>query len=111
MHFKDKIIPLSVDDIAYFYTSNEKVAAFTHKGERYVIDRTLEVLQSTLPEDEFFRANRQFIVSRRAVKDIAVWFGSRLSLNLTIDPPEKIIISKARVPEFKQWLMDINTGE
>ena len=111
VHFKDKIIPLSVDDIAYFYTSNEKVAAFTHKGERYVIDRTLEVLQSTLPEDEFFRANRQFIVSRRAVKDIAVWFGSRLSLNLTIDPPEKIIISKARVPEFKQWLMDINTGE
>ena len=107
VHYKDKIIPLSIDDIAFFYTSNEKVSAFTHSGEKYIVDRTLETLQSLLPADEFFRANRQFIVSRKSVKDIAVWFGSRLSLNLTIEAPEKIIISKARVPEFKQWLMAI----
>ncbi len=109
VHYKDKIIPLSIDDIAFFYTSNEKVAAYTFSGEHYVVDRTLETLQSTLPEDEFFRANRQFIVARKAVKDIAIWFGSRLSLNLTLETPEKIIIPKARVPEFKQWLMDVNS--
>ena len=68
-----------------------------------MVDRTLEMLQSQLPEDEFFRANRQFIISRKAVKDITVWFGSRLSLNLTVETPERIIISKTRVPEFKQW--------
>lgn len=107
VHYKDKIIPLSINDIAFFYTSNEKVAAFTYAGEKYVVDRTLEVLQSTLPAEEFFRANRQYIVARKAVKDIAVWFGSRLSLNLSLETPEKIIISKARVPEFKQWLMAI----
>ena len=72
-----------------------------------IIDRTLESLQSTLPEVEFFRANRQFIVARKAVKDITVWFGSRLSLNLSVQLPEKIIISKARVPEFKHWLMSV----
>ncbi len=108
VHYKDRIIPLGINDIAYFYTSNEKVTATTHKGERYVIDRTLEMLQATLPEEMFFRANRQFIVSRQAVKDIAIWFGSRLSLNLKIETPEKIIISKARVPEFKQWLMTVH---
>lgn len=108
VHYKDKIIPLSINDIAFFYTSNEKVSAFTYKGDKYVIDRTLEVLQSTLPENDFFRANRQYIIARQAVKDIAVWFGSRLSLNLSLETPEKIIISKARVPEFKQWLMAIH---
>lgn len=107
VHYKDKIIPLSIDDIAFFYTSNEKVSAYTHSGERYNIDRTLEMLQAGLPTSDFFRANRQYIVARRAVKDIAVWFGSRLALNLTLSTPEKIIISKARVPEFKQWLMSI----
>ena len=107
VHYKDKIIPLSIDDVAFFYTSNEKVGAHTFTGEHYIIDRTLETLQSTLPEDEFFRANRQFIVARKAVKDIAIWFGSRLSLNLTLPTPEKIIISKARVPEFKQWLTSV----
>lgn len=105
IHYKDKIIPLSIDDIAFFYTANDKVSAYTYDGGCYQIDRTLEMLQAALPEDEFFRANRQFIIARRAVKDIAVWFGSRLSLNLTVALPEKIIISKARVPEFKQWLM------
>lgn len=107
VHYKDKIIPLSIDDIAFFYTSNEKVSAYIYSGERYIIDRTLETLQAGLPTNDFFRANRQYIVARRAVKDIAVWFGSRLALNLTLETPERIIISKARVPEFKQWLMAI----
>ena len=105
VHYKDKIIPLSVSDVAYFYTFNEKVTATTHSGEKYQVDRTLETLQSSLPASDFFRANRQFIVARSAVKDIAVWFGSRLALNLKVETPERIIISKARVSEFKQWLM------
>ena len=108
VHYKDKIIPLNIDDVAYFYIANERVTAVTHSEERYNIDRTLEALQSSLPDDEFFRANRQFIIARKAVKDIAVWFGSRLSLNLAIETPEKIIISKARVPEFKQWLTSVH---
>lgn len=108
VHYKDKIIPLQIDDVAYFYTSNEKVSAITFKGENYAIDRTLETLSATLPEEEFFRANRQFIVSRRAVKDIVVWFGSRLALNLIVETPERIIISKARAPEFKQWLLAVH---
>lgn len=107
IHHKDRIIPLDINEIAYFYTFNEKVSATTFDGISYSIDRTLEMLQSSLPTDTFFRANRQFIVARKAVKDIVVWFGSRLSLNLTVDTPEKIIISKARVPEFKQWLTAI----
>jgi two-component system LytT family response regulator len=108
VHYKDKIIPLNIDDVAYFYISNERVTAVTLSSERYNIDRTLESLQATLPDDEFFRANRQFIIARKAVKDIAVWFGSRLSLNLSVETPEKIIISKARVPEFKQWLTSVH---
>ena len=105
VHQKDKIIPLSIDDVAFFYTANEKVSAVTYDGTYHIIDRTLESLQASLPDQEFFRANRQFIIARKAVKDITIWFGSRLSLNLSVDLPEKIIIPKARVPEFKQWLM------
>ena len=43
VHYKDKIIPLYIDSVAFFYTSNEKVSAFTHTGERYIVDRTLEM--------------------------------------------------------------------
>lgn len=109
VRFRDKIIPLGSDEVAFFYTSNERVSAYTFGGEHYPVEHTLESLSGILPADAFFRANRQFIVSRKAVKDIAVWFGSRLSLNLTVDTPEKIVVSKARVPEFKAWLTDSPT--
>lgn len=108
LRYKDKLIPVTADDVAFFYTSEERVTVTTLKGETYPVDKTLESLSQQLSSERFFRANRQFIVSRRAVKDIAVWFGSRLALNLTLETPERIIISKARVPEFKSWLQSVH---
>ena len=110
VHVRDRIIPLQRDRIAYCYTATERVTACDYDGAAYPLDRTLAPLQSMLPEEEFFRANRQFIVARRAVKEIVVWFGSRLSLHLTVETPERII-SKARVPEFKAWLRSVRPAE
>ena len=104
VRFKDKLIPIAMEDVAFFYTFSERVTLTTLDGVTYPVDKTLETLSQQLDSVKFFRANRQFIVSRKAVKDIAVWFGSRLALNLVIETPERIIISKARVPEFKRWL-------
>ncbi len=104
VRYKDKIIPVAMEDVAFFYTYAERVTLTTLDGKTYPVDKTLETLTQQLDSEKFYRANRQFIISRRAVKDIAVWFGSRLALNLTIETPERIIISKARVPEFKRWL-------
>ena len=105
VHFRDKIIPLHSHDIAFLHTFEERVTAYCHNGDKYQVDFTLEALQGKLPNNNFFRANRQFIISRKAVKDISVWFGSRLTVNLTLETPERIIIPKARVHEFKEWLI------
>ena len=51
----------------------------------------------------FFRANRQYIVARKAVVGASLWFGGRMVLQLTPPTAEKVIISKARVPAFKEW--------
>lgn len=106
LRYKDKIIPVGVEEVAFFYTSSERVTLTTLSGQSYAVDKTLEALGQQLSPQMFFRANRQFIISRAAVKDIVVWFGSRLALNLVVETPERIIISKARVPEFKQWLQN-----
>lgn len=104
VYVKDRIKPLRVQDIAYIYSSNEKVEIGTLKGEVLPFDKTLDHIMAQLPTGDFFRANRQFIISRDAVEDISVWFGSRLSVNLTVAVPEKIVVSKAKVPEFKRWI-------
>lgn len=107
VHFRDKIIPLQTKDIAFVHTFEERVTAYCHNGEKYQIDMTLETLQSKLSSNDFFRANRQFIISRKAVSDISIWFGSRLAVNTTIETPERVIIPKARVHDFKNWLTKV----
>ena len=104
IYVKDKIIPLSIQEIAFYYTRDERITVYTLDGREYPMEGSLDNLMGTLPETLFFRANRQFIISRKAIGDISVWFGSRLSLNLTVKTPERIVISKARVPEFKRWM-------
>jgi DNA-binding LytR/AlgR family response regulator len=99
----DKLIPVKTDDLAYFYTETGIVKAVAYDGKSYRFDYTLDELGSLLDPGMFFRANRQYIISRMAIKDIDLWFNSRLSVNLKTSVPEKILISKARIPEFKLW--------
>ncbi len=100
----DKFYPLPVDEVCFFYTLNEKVMAYTADGKVHPVDRTLDALGEQLDGDTFFRANRQFIIARKAIRDIDLWFGSRLSVNLQIPLPERIIITKTKTPVFKRWI-------
>ena len=106
VRFRDKIILLHHHSIAFCYTAEERVYAYGYNAERYPMEYTLEALQGMLSPQMFYRANRQFIIAREAVSDISVWFGSRLAVGLKVETPEKIIVSKARVPDFKQWLVN-----
>jgi two-component system, LytTR family, response regulator LytT len=100
---KDKFIPLAIQRIACFYTENKMVKIITEDHQVFSMDNSLEDLYTQLDPSQFFMANRQYIVSHKAIKDISVWFGSKVSINLTVTVPEKIIVSKARVSEFKTW--------
>ena len=99
----DKLYPLKTDDIAYLYIDHGVVKVFTLDGKSFTMDHTLDEMEGMLDPKNFFRPNRQFIISAQAIKDIDFWFNYKLSLNLKVSVPEKIIVSKARVPEFKSW--------
>ena len=99
----DKLIPLNTDDIAYFFIDYGTVKSISFENKTYNMDYTLDELEDMLNPEIFFRANRQFIISRKAIKDIDLWFNNRLSVNLKGSVPEKILVSKARVPEFRSW--------
>lgn len=66
----DKFYPLPVEEILFFYTANERVSAYTADGKCHPVDRTLDALGECLDKRLFFRANRQFIIARSAIKDI-----------------------------------------
>jgi len=99
----DKLIPVQASDIAFFFIDTGMVKAVTFDEKTFRFEHTLDELAEMLDPNIFFRANRQFIISRKAIKDIDLWFNNRLSVNLKIPVPEKILISKARISEFKNW--------
>jgi len=100
---KDKLIPLAIEKIACFYTGNKNVNILTLDNKIFVLDATLDDLCAQLDPARFFRANRQYIVAHKAIEDISIWFGSKISVNLVVLVPERIIVSKARVSDFKAW--------
>jgi len=99
----DKLVPVQTSDLACFFIDAGLVKAKTNEDKTYTFEHTLDELANMLNPEDFFRANRQFIIARNAIKDIDFWFNSRLSVNLKIPVSEKILISKARVPDFKKW--------
>lgn len=100
----DKLLPVSVDMIQLFYIKDCQVKAVLTNGTEHYFPQTLDELTECLNPALFFRANRQYLVSREAIKDIDLWFNSRLSINLRYPGiTEKILVSKARVAEFKEW--------
>lgn len=98
----DKLIPIDADDILYFYISDGNVKAVDSNLKEYIFPQTLDELASALNPHHFFRANRQYILSKKVIKDISLWFNNRLCVNLKV-ASEKILISKAKVNEFKEW--------
>ena len=100
---RDKLIPLATKDIAFIYIDLKLIKAVTYSGKVYYMNQNLDELMSQLSPKKFFRANRQYIIAHEAVKDVSVWFGNKISINLIVPTEDKIIVSKARVTEFKNW--------
>ena len=105
IHYRDKLIPLNASDIHWFQSLNETLHALTGDNKLYTIEGgTLEKLQQELDPEKFFRANRQFIINRNAILEVDFFFNGRLLLKVNPSSKENILISKARVPEFKEWM-------
>lgn len=100
---RDKLIPLDVNDIAYIYLDEKISRIVTFNNESHCVDKPLDAIHAQLNPEHFFRANRQFIIAHKAIDSINLWPLSKLNVSLKVDVPEKIIISRARSTEFKDW--------
>lgn len=103
VRYQDRLIPVPTDDVMASFIENGIVYLLLNSGKQYPVDMNLDDLQQQLDPGLFFRANRQFIVSRKSIHDIAVHFNGRLLLNLIVNTPEAIYVSKERVSAFKRW--------
>ena len=100
----EKLKTISVDDIAYFFSTSGITFAVMNTKNQYSIDLSLDTIKEQLNPSEFFRINRQYLVKLSAIKNVHVFPKSRLKLEL--DPPaaDEIFVTVEKVPEFKKWI-------
>jgi two-component system response regulator LytT len=103
VYHQDKIIPVNLDDIAMFYLENEVTHLVTFSGKIYYPNKNLDEMER-LSGTAFFRANRQYLVSRKTIIDVSSFFSRKLSVNLKISHTEKVIVSKGKAAQFLHWL-------
>jgi len=98
------LVPLKTENIAYFYIDTGIVKAVATDSRSFTMDTKLEDIEQELDPALFFRINRQFIVNKNAILNIKFYFNGKLIVDLAPKPNERIIISKAKATEFKNWM-------
>jgi DNA-binding LytR/AlgR family response regulator len=101
---KDKLLPVDLDAVSFFYTTEKHTEVCLKNGNAYPLSKSLEQICASLNPADFTRANKQFIIARSSVKNITIWFDSRLFVELDLETPERIYVSKNKAAEFKAWM-------
>jgi len=92
------------DEIICFYSENKGTYIHTNDNRDYLIDNTLETIENQVDTTKYFRVNRTFVVKLESIKDIISYTNNRLQIKLQQFDKEKIIVSRNKVKQFKQWL-------
>ena len=100
----EHIHTISVSDTAYFFSQDKATFLVTKEKKRYIIDYTLEEVEGLIDPQDFFRINRKYLISMRAVKDIVSYSNSRLRIILHQSDEMDAIVSREKVQDFKKWL-------
>jgi two-component system, LytTR family, response regulator LytT len=91
-------------DIAYFFSEDGFTQICGFNGKKYIIENTLDELETVLNPKDFSRINRKMIVQLKAIQKISPYFNGRLKLELMPSFKEEIYVARERVTEFKAWL-------
>ena len=95
---------INADEVECFYSENKGTYAATSDGRNYLLDTTLENLETELEPKIFFRVSRKFYVNINYIQDIISYTNSRLKIKLNRYIEQEIIVSRERVRDFKLWL-------
>ena len=104
IRYGEHIRTLAATDAAYFFSEFKATFVRTFDGRTYPVDYNLDMLETLLSPDDFFRINRQYIIQLKAIGDMKAYSKGRVII--TLDPPvaELPVVSSEKAARFKQWL-------
>ena len=103
--FQDKLLPVAAKDIAWFDVRNGRIVGTQFNNTSLVLEeRSIDDLMEQLDPWLFYRANRQYLINRHAVKTVTHHFNGKLLASLVPVPSEPVIVSREKASAFKLWM-------
>ncbi|SFI32880.1 two component transcriptional regulator, LytTR family [Bacillus sp. 71mf] len=97
----ESIVLVNIEDIVYAGLLDGKVIVKTI-CDTYVTNDTLAILEKKLPQMNFLRVHRSFIVNVNHISEIQPWFNS--TYNLIMKEDSKVPVSRTYAKELKKLL-------
>lgn len=95
----------TAQEASYFYADGKATYLVTKKENRkYLIEHTLEELETSLDPTHFFRISRKFILSAESISEVKGLMSTRLEVKLNQPCDQELLVSRDRSKSFKNWL-------
>ena len=106
IRLNDRIVPVHVHEVAYFYSESKNSFIVTKEDHTYVLDDSLDTIEQALPPKDFFRISRSCIISEDVIDSVSKLLGGRLRVTLRkgISTETDLTVSRARADAFLAWL-------
>ncbi|WP_026952520.1 LytR/AlgR family response regulator transcription factor [Algoriphagus mannitolivorans] len=104
VRFGEKIQSVPTEEIGFFFSEERVTFLQTFGGKKFVLDSTLEQIESQLNPKDYFRLNRKYIANFLAIEEVLTYSNSRLKVILKGCPDADILVSREKVSELKEWL-------
>ena len=77
----------------------------TGQSKKYFLDQSLDKIEKLIPGEFFFRLNRQYILSRLALKGFSRVENGKLNILVCYPEcfPDPVLVSRIKAPAFKKW--------
>jgi two-component system, LytTR family, response regulator LytT len=100
----NKYIMVPTQQIAFFYVKYDSPLFVCKDRQEYSVNYSLRQIHTLVTDQQFFRLNKQYLINFDAVKEVEHYFARKLLVRLTIEAPEKLLVSKEKASEFLRWL-------
>ncbi|KAA2242605.1 response regulator transcription factor [Chitinophaga agrisoli] len=104
VYTQNKYISVPTDTIAFFYIKNDVVMIRTFDQKEYAISQSLDQVHAMLPEEQFFRLNRQYLINFTAIKEVEHYYARKLFVRLVFPNVDKLLVTKEKAHTFLTWM-------
>ena len=100
----ERIRTVSIDEVIAFYSEEKATYLFTRDKQKYLLDHSLDYLETIIDPLLFFRINRKYILSVSTCSEIVSWSSNRLKIKVDGLETHDTVVARDRYAKFKDWL-------